>query len=106
MSVLSLIGLACRAGKLAIGDQAVKKALRLSQVFLVVLAKDSSQRTRRSFINYSDTAGVPVVEISTKTLLGQRLGRNEVAVTAITDLSLAKAVISKLKSVESKKLRG
>ncbi len=107
MSVLNLIGLACKAGKLAIGERAVRKALRLSQVCLLVLAKDSSHRTKRNFVDYyNGNRNIPLVEIATRAELGYQLGREQVAVAAITDPFLAQAVVVKLGNEDGKKLRG
>ena len=44
---LSLLGLARRAGKLAVGMDAAAEALRQGEAALIVLARDISERTER-----------------------------------------------------------
>ena len=46
-SQLSLLGLARRAGKLAVGMDAAAEALRQGEAALIVLARDISERTER-----------------------------------------------------------
>ncbi len=101
VSVLGLLGLARKAGKLVIGEQAVRKSLQLSQVHLLVLATDSSTRTKLGFATYADASNITILEIGTKTELGSKLGRNLVAVAAINDPSLAQEIIRKWESVEN-----
>lgn len=103
-SVLSLVGLALKAGKLMLGDQACRKALALGQGRLVILADDASERTRRTFLELAQTTGVPACYLGRKTQLGQRLGREQVAVLVVTDVSLAQAIKKALAGDE--KLRG
>lgn len=101
VSVLGLVGLARKAGKLLIGEQAVRIALDGSQVHLLLLAEDSSSRTKRNFAAHATAHNVPLLELGTKTRLGFQLGRKEVAVAAIIDQSLAHAVLHRMESAES-----
>lgn len=101
VSILALIGLARKAGKLIIGEQAVRKGLKLSQVQLLILAQDSSNRTKRYFTAYAKAKAIPLIELSTKTGLGKQLGRQEIAILALIDRSLANAVLRKTGNVES-----
>lgn len=104
--MLGLIGLARKAGKLVIGEQAVLKALQLSQVRLLLLAVDSSNRKRRIFAAHAEAHSIPLIEWATKTQLGSQLGKQQVAVAAIIDPSLAQAVWRKWEDMGNQKLRG
>ncbi|HHV07936.1 MAG TPA: hypothetical protein GXX69_06950 [Firmicutes bacterium] len=67
----------------------------------MVLATDSSTRTKLGFATYADASNITILEIGTKTELGSKLGRNLVAVAAINDPSLAQEIIRKWESVEN-----
>lgn len=103
---MALLGLARKAGKLVIGDRACRKVLAKGEAKLLVLAGDGSERTRRAFIELGVGACVPVCLLAGKEELGRQLGRDQVAVAAVTETSLARAVLRALPDTGEEKLRG
>ena len=49
--VLSLIGLSMKAGKIASGEFATEKAVKTGKAYLVVVAAEASDNTRKKFRN-------------------------------------------------------
>ena len=49
--VLSLLGLATKAGKVASGEFSTEKSVKTGKGFLVLVADDASQNTRKKFQN-------------------------------------------------------
>ena len=94
---LGIIGLALRAGKLAVGDKVVSEAVRDKKARLICTAADASPRVRESAMRapercnglYADTP-IPRVQ------LGQALGLSDCGVIAFLDPGLAWAFAEKL----------
>jgi ribosomal protein L7Ae-like RNA K-turn-binding protein len=92
-----ILGLARRAGRLVVGDQGCRKALAQGRARLIILATDGSERTQKTFRELGKKAGVSTCRVASKAELGRWLGRDQVAVAAITDDQL----VRKLKSIVS-----
>ena len=84
---LSLLGLASKAGKLAIGDEAVWDVIRHGNARLIIVAGDAAANTKRRFEVDPGEFHCKRVEISaTKAELGGALGRATCAVCALCDI--------------------
>ena len=53
--VLSLLGLATKAGKIASGEFSTEKSVKSGKGFLVLVAADASENTKKKFRNMSFT---------------------------------------------------
>lgn len=81
---LSLLGLAMKAGRLAVGGEAVEAAIRQGRAKLVITASDAADNTVRRLRNRS--GGVPVAPLPyTKETLGAAIGYRSCAAAAICD---------------------
>ena len=99
-SYLGLLGLAKRAGKLEVGDEAARAAISAGKTRLVIIASDVSDRTRETFEFIADSAGVACVKVEeTRAELGNALGRRPTAVIAVCDIGLAAALAKNISSV-------
>ena len=96
--VLSMIGLAAKAGKLVSGEFSVESAIRKGRSFLVICATDASDATKKSYRDAGAFYHVPVYEYGTKETLGQYSGKEYRAAAAITDEGFAIAIIKLLES--------
>jgi ribosomal protein L7Ae-like RNA K-turn-binding protein len=85
-----LVGLARKAGSVAVGLRATEKSLRRGDCRLVLLAEDASTRTTR--IVRRSAERIPVVSVKSQQTLGGWIGSPPVAVVAITQKNLAKAI--------------
>lgn len=64
--VLSLIGLASKAGRIASGEFSTEKSVKTGKAFLVFVAGDASENTKKKFRNMCDFYEVPVYFLATR----------------------------------------
>jgi len=94
---LQILGLAKKAGLLAIGNEAVAAAVRKYQTKLIISAEDASERVYRNSRIYADACGaICMVVPFTKAELGYITGRGAPAIVAFLDTGLAVAFIKGL----------
>lgn len=99
-SYLGLLGLARRAGKLEIGDEAVKGACSRNLAKLLLVASDASERTKATFESIAESIELPCVTVSeTREEIGNALGKRPSAVVAICDTGFSAAIAKKLSEV-------
>ncbi len=102
--ILHLLGLAKRAGKLEIGEEPVGAVARAKQAKLILLASDISPNTSRRAATFGQAGNVlHLVLPFSKEELGMALGRNSVAMIALTDAGFAGAVGDKLATLDENK---
>lgn len=94
--VLSLIGLATKAGNIASGEFSTEKAVKEGKANLVIVAEDASDNTKKMFTNMCTYYKVPIYFFGVKTELGHAMGKEFRASLAVLDKGLADAVIKKL----------
>lgn len=91
--VLSLFGLAARAGRLASGEFQTETAVKSGTACLVVVAEDASDNTKKLFHDKCSFYKVPVITMGTKAELGHAIGKEYRASLAILDEGFANAVM-------------
>ena len=90
--IISMIGLATRARKIASGEFMTEKSVKGGQAYLVIVAADASDNTRKMFRNMCTYYKVPLYIYGTKELLGHGMGKEKRASLAGTDENFADAV--------------
>lgn len=90
--VNSLIRLARKGRMIEIGKTAVEILLKRKRAFLVIVAADVSDKTRRQVEVHCLRQSVPVYIFSTKSELGKLCGRDSVGTIAISDKNLAEGI--------------
>ncbi len=98
--VLSLTGLAVRAGKVVSGEFAVENAIRDGKAWLVIVTEDASDNTKKKFRDKSAYYEVPYVVLGTKETLGHAIGKEMRASLAITDKGFAENILKHLEQSE------
>ena len=91
--VLSLAGLAAKAGQIASGEYPVEKAVKTGVGHLVIIAEDASANTRKKFTNMCSYYQVPIIFMETREVLGKAIGKEFRASVAVLDAGFAKAMI-------------
>jgi len=94
--VLSLIGLATKAGKTVSGEFSTEKSVKTGKGFLVLVAEDASENTKKKFRNMCAYYEVPIYFLSDKEGLGKSMGKEFRASLAIQDENFAKAIVKEL----------
>ncbi|MBR1568451.1 MAG: ribosomal L7Ae/L30e/S12e/Gadd45 family protein [Lachnospiraceae bacterium] len=94
--VLSMIGLAMKAGKLVSGEYMTEKTVKTGKAYLVIIAEDASANTKKDFSDSCSYYQVPIVIYGTKEDLGHAMGKQIRASLAITDEGFAKEIMKKV----------
>ncbi|MCI8782241.1 MAG: 50S ribosomal protein L7ae [Dorea sp.] len=90
--VLSLIGLATKAGKTASGEFCTEREVKSGGAALVIIADDASDNTKKKFRNMCDFYHVPICFYKDKDTLGHAMGKQFRASLAILDQGFAKGI--------------
>lgn len=96
--ILSLIGMATRARKVVSGEYMTENKVKSGGAFLVVVAKDASDNTKKMFSDMCQFYELPMYEYGTKEELGHAMGKDVRASLAITEEGFAKALTKLLDS--------
>ena len=94
--ILSLIGLATKAGKIVSGEFSTEKSVKTGNGFLVVAAEDASENTKKKFRNMCSFYRVPIYFYGDKESLGRAMGKEYRACLAVQDENFAKAIMKEL----------
>lgn len=95
-----MIGIAAKSGKVLSGEFSTEKAVKTMKAFLVIVAEDASDNTKKSFSNMTDFYETPILFFGTKEELGRCIGKEFRASLAIIDERLAVAVEEKIKTYQ------
>ncbi len=99
--ILHFLGLAHRAGSLAIGEEPVGAAARAKDARLLMLASDAAANTVRRAKHFADAgACIEITLPYTKDELGSAVGRTSCAMLALTDVGFADALLKKLTALD------
>lgn len=90
--ILSMIGLAMKAGKVRSGEFLTEKEVKARNAALVIVAADASDATKKKFQNMCDHYHVPVYFYADKDTLGHAMGKEFRASLAVTDAGLAQRI--------------
>lgn len=90
--LLSMTGLARRAGKVSSGSVGCEQAIKGKTAQLVIIAADASDNTKKAFTDSCSYYGVKVIEYADMYSLGKCIGADERAVVSVNDKNFAKAI--------------
>lgn len=91
--ILSLIGLATKAGKTVSGEFSTEKAVKSGTACLVLVSEEASANTKKKFQNMCTWYEVPIYFYGTKEDLGSAMGKQFRASMAVTDPGLSDAIV-------------
>lgn len=98
--ILSYIGLAQKAGKVAAGEFLTEKAIQEKRASLVLISEEASANTKKKFIDSATYYSVPVYLFGGKEELGHAMGKEFRASLAILETGLATAIMKQLAFLE------
>lgn len=90
--IYQMIGLCQKARKLASGEFAAKQAVLQEAAYLVIIASDASEKTKKLFRDKCAYRNIACREWSTKEKLGRILGQEIRAAIAILDEGFANKI--------------
>lgn len=94
--ILSLLGLAQKAGKIASGDFAAEKAILAGKAKLILIAEDAVDETKKKYCTLAEEYRVDCVTVGSKIELGTAIGKDFRAVAVILDDGFKKGIQKKL----------
>lgn len=103
--IRGLLGLARRAGRLAVGSRETRIGLRRGEIRLVILAEDASPRDRERVVRVAAEEGIPARVVGDRAALGAAVGRDAVAVLGVRDPGMAEALVARLSGNEGGRRR-
>ncbi|MCD7746222.1 MAG: ribosomal L7Ae/L30e/S12e/Gadd45 family protein [Lachnospiraceae bacterium] len=95
-SVLSLVGIAKKADKVASGEFQTETAVKSGNASLVIISREASGNTRKKFQNMCSFYRIPSYLYGTREELGAASGSEFKAVLAVLDDGLAGAIVKKI----------
>ena len=95
--ILSLIGLATRAGKIASGEFCTEKEVKTGRAALVIVAEDASDNTKKKFRDMCEFYEVPIYFYKDKDILGHAMGKEFRESLAVLDEGFAKEITKQMK---------
>ena len=98
--VLSLIGLAMKAGRCASGEMMTESETKSGRARLVIIASDASENTKKKFRDMCKYYRVPICFYGDKDTLGHAMGKEFRASLAILDEGFADGIQRELKDRE------
>lgn len=101
--VLSLLGLARKAGRLSAGFDLSAQAAREGRAALLAAAADVSPKTYKNLCYEADRAGIPAVRLEADMRELSRACGVKAGVLAVTDQGFAQAALKELDYAKRKK---
>ena len=102
--VLSMLGLAKKAGRVEIGEEPVGAAARAKKARVILVAQDAGPSSQRRAFSFAQTGACLCLTIpADKDDLGRSLGRSSVAMCAVTEIGFAGAIVKKLAAMDSER---
>lgn len=90
--ILGLMGLAARARKVCFGADSVALQIKKKKVYLIIVAKDASDRTKDKFRNISYKYEIPIIIEGEIEILSKAIGKSNKAIIGIEDSHLASEI--------------
>lgn len=103
---LSMVSLATKAGKTKSGEFQTENAVKDGTAYLVIVAEDASDNTKKKFQNMCDFYKVPIYFYGDKEALGHAMGKEFRASLAVTDDGFAKGIRKHLDTEENTNCTG
>lgn len=99
--ILSTLGLALRAGSVAVGEEPVGAAARARKARVIFTAQDAAASSVRRANSFARAGSCLCLTIpADKDALGRALGRTSCAMCAVTDIGFAQSLVQKLAAAD------
>lgn len=90
--VYGLIGLAMRAGKIAFGADAVEDLIKKRKLKLVIVAENSSDRTKNNFEFMCNKNNIPIIIYGNIEDISKSIGKQNKAIIGIKETNIANEI--------------
>lgn len=92
--IYSMLGIARKGGNISIGFDAAKIDIEKKISFLVIIASDASDKTKKNIKFICDKYNCKYIEFGEKEILGKSLGKRLVSVLSISDKNIASYLLN------------
>lgn len=82
--------MACRAGRIAAGSDALEQGIRSGKVVLAIISTDAGPNTKDKIGRLSSHYSIPLIEAGDRETLGHWTGKDERVAIGVTDHGFAK----------------
>ncbi len=90
----SMIGMARKCGKIAIGHDSVLKSIKKNKYSTVIIAEDASEKTKKNLIYECNKYNCKYIIKGEKQMLGKMLGKDKVSIAAVYEKNIALYLIN------------
>ena len=91
--ILGLIGLAAKARKVCFGADSVEEQIKNKKVYLVVVATDSSERTKEKFKKLCKENKINIIIDEKIETLSKAIGKSNKAIIGVEEKNIAKEIV-------------
>lgn len=98
--IMSMFSLCQKAGKIVSGEFAVEKSLQDGSAFLIIIANDASENTKKKFENKAFFYEVETIFFSTKEEISRAIGKLNRSTFAIIDEGFANKIKSDINNLK------
>lgn len=91
--ILSMLGIAKKAGKVASGEFLCEEAIRNGKAKVVIVSEEASDNTKKRFRDKTTYYQVPLYERFDMETLGKAIGSETRAVISVNDAGIARTII-------------
>lgn len=91
---LNLLGIAYRAGKCIIGEEAIIKSIQHKKAKVVLIAEDIGESTKKKITDKCKTYNIPCIMVDNREILSQAIGQVGRVAIAIEDKGFSKKMLS------------
>lgn len=90
--ILGLLGLSAKAGKICFGADSVETEIKKKKVNIVIVAQDSSDRTKNKFEKICKENHIKIIIFDTIENISKSIGKSNKAIIGIKDQNLASQI--------------
>ncbi|KGX88596.1 YlxQ family RNA-binding protein [Pontibacillus marinus] len=95
-SYLNMVGLAFRAGKCTLGEEAIIRDIQRNRAYLILIAEDTGVNTKKKLTDKCRSYEVPFRKVDDRDTLSNAIGKSGRVAIAITEHGFAKKIMSLL----------
>jgi len=90
--ILGLLGLSARARNITFGADSTEQEIEKSNIKLVVIAEDASDRTKKNFIEKCNKYNIPVFFYGSIEEISQAIGKPNKAIIGVKNINMAREI--------------
>lgn len=98
--IYRLLGLCMKAGRLLSGSEQIKTAVKDGKGILLILAEDSSERTKEEYIRLAKLSGITWRIFGEKEKLGHAVGKDIRAAILISDSGFGTSLLKRIDTLK------